>query len=358
VIRLGVVGFGRLVRQYYVPALARLPGTAVAVIADPLAASRTAAQAAFPEATVVATVEELLATKPGAAVVATPPSTHLALWLALTDAGVPVLLEKPFVGRGELAAATAAAAAAPRRAALLALNLNRRLWPAFARVRTAVAAGAIGTVREASYTLHVDVRPWCTVTRHRLLPGEGGTLYDLGSQALDLCTFVAGAAPRAVGARIESGRSPGDRTQLALEYASGLRFHCDLAYADRTAERLVLRGDRGTLQLRDPNMALHRVRWDGTPRFGSGVATDLARLAYRGLRRSRSMARFTIHAALAAFVDAVRAGRPLAPGWADAVRNARGLEAAALAAESGQVTPIVADAATIGAPAVWVGGCA
>jgi hypothetical protein len=67
---------------------------------------------------------------------------------------------------------------------------------------------------------------------------------------------------------------------------------------------------------------------------------DITVLGYRALRRSHSMARYSIHAALNAFVEAVRRGSPFAPGWDEAVRNMRGLEAAQRSARLGKPVPL------------------
>jgi predicted dehydrogenase len=328
-IRLGLVGFGRLARGYYVPALRGLSGARVVTVADPLEASRRAAAAALPDAATVPDLDALLASPPDALLVATPPSRHLAAWNAAQAAGLPVFLEKPFVLAGQLPAADAAPASQRR----LMVNFNRHFWPPYQRLRALVAAGRVGRVLSATFTLHVDVLSWCDVTRHRLSPDDGGALHDLGSQALAMVPWLLGADPVTIEVALTQHRWPGDHVMLRLAFPDGAVATCDLAYETRTFERVSIVGTTGRLRLEDPNMAVHveRVR-DGHRR---GRVRDAAVLGYRGLRRSRSMARFSIHAALASFVHAVRAQAPLVPGWDAAVRNVRGLEAALRAAERG-----------------------
>lgn len=57
-------------------------------------------------------------------------------------------------------------------------------------------------------------------------------------------------------------------------------------------------------------------------------------LAYRGVRRGRSMARYSLQAALAAFLRAVRRGDEFSPGFEDAAKNTKWLEAASCAARA------------------------
>ena len=48
-LRIGLVGFGRLARDYYLPAFRTLDGCRLVGIADPLPASRAAASASLPD---------------------------------------------------------------------------------------------------------------------------------------------------------------------------------------------------------------------------------------------------------------------------------------------------------------------
>jgi predicted dehydrogenase len=322
-LRLGLAGFGRLARSYYVPALRRMQGVRVSAIADPLPASRAAARAAFGGAPVGAGFGELLDHALDAVLVASPPSTHLDLWDAVAAAGLPVFMEKPFVVRGQLPRVLAGG----RERRLLMLDLNRRFWPPYRSIRDAVQSGAIGEVESVRVELQVDIRPWCTVTSHRLQAAEGGVLYDLGSQALDLACWIAGREASSVRAFCDSCGSAGDRIRLELSLRGGGLARCDLAYADHTFERVTVDGRLGRLWLSDPNMTVHQG-----PRNARASALDRARdlvaFGYRGLRRSRSMSRYSISAALESFVDCIRRGLPFAPGFDHAVMNASLLEAA------------------------------
>ncbi len=312
-------------------------GVRVAAIADPLEVSRAAARAAFGGAAVCAEFTELLDRPLDAVLVASPPSTHLDLWDAAVGAGLPVFMEKPFVVRGQLPRVLAAG---PERR-LLMLDLNRRFWPPYRRIRDVVQSGAIGEVESVRVELQVDIRPWCTVTSHRLQPGEGGVLYDLGSQALDLSCWIAGRETSSVRAFGDSRGPVSDRMHLELSLAGGGMAHCDLAYTDHTVERVTVNGRLGRLWLSDPNMAVHRGR---RKESASAIdrGRDLVAFGYRGLRRSQSMSRWTIAAALQSFVECIRQRAPFAPGFDDAAMNAALLEAAA--GSMAPTAPVLKDA--------------
>jgi predicted dehydrogenase len=328
-LRLGLVGFGRVARDYYLPALRRLPGVRVVAVADPLPASRTAAAARCPAAEIHADHRALLArTDLDALLVASPPSTHLAVWSDAAARSLPVFMEKPLVLTPQLGAIDA-------RDGRLMVDFNRRFWPAYQQVRDLVRRDRLGTPVAIEFRLHLDVLAWCTVTRHRLAPEEGGLLHDLGCQAIDLVGDLLGEEPTRIAAETWSARWHEDHVRLVLGFGSGSTAVCDLAYEGVTREQLVVRGPRATLRLADPNMALHLEPAGARPGRLAARCRDAAAFGYRALRPARAMGRSTIHLALAAFVRALRAGEPFSPGFDDGLRNARWVAAAARSAADG-----------------------
>ena len=340
--RLGIAGFGRLAQQYYVPALQRLHCVDQVLVADPLDSSRRAASRAFSTGLVFADPTALLAERPDGFVIATPPSSHLALWRLAAGAGIPVLVEKPFVLPGELAPATGT----PEEQRLLMIDFNRRFWEPYRHIADLLRAGAVGPVARAELTLEVDVRPWCAVTSHRLDPREGGVLYDLGSQVVDLICWLLGGEPIAVRASEERHHPPIHTVEVELDFPGGVVARCRVGYGERTREALQIEGRTGLVWMADPNMAVHVRREPGARMWDR--FHDLAVFGCRGLARSRSMSRRSIESALSAFVHAIRRSATLDPGFEVAARNTRLLEAASQAIELGsevQLTPAAAGSA-------------
>lgn len=110
VLRAGVVGAGHL-GYHHARHYAALDGVELAGVADPDETRREKAAGDFGTAG-VATVQELIALGIEAASVATPTSTHHDVVLALLEAGVDVLVEKPIAGTLEEAETMVAAAQA------------------------------------------------------------------------------------------------------------------------------------------------------------------------------------------------------------------------------------------------------
>jgi predicted dehydrogenase len=332
---IGVAGFGRLARDYYLPALRTLDGVRLVAVADPLAESRAEAARRMASLAVFPDPRSMLDTvRLDALLVASPPSTHLAIWNAAAARGLPVFMEKPFVLCGQLGEVADADGSSK-----LMLDFNRRFWPAYRRVAELLREGALGAPVDVDFRLHTDVLSWSTVTRHRFSEGEGGVLHDLGGHAIDLATTLLGGEPETVTARMSDARWRDDHLRLDLAFADGSAVRCDLAWGDRTRERLSVEGPRGRLSLADPNMALClETKGAREPRFAARFR-DLASFGYRALRRDRSMSRSSIRSALAAFIAAIREGKPFSPGFEDAVRNVRWLEAAARSAVEGRPAP-------------------
>ncbi|MGH7922973.1 MAG: Gfo/Idh/MocA family protein [Candidatus Binatus sp.] len=324
-VKLAIAGFGRLARNYYVPALATLRHAQIVAVADPLAASRDAAVECFPAARIYSDYRELPASESiDALVVASPPSTHLAIWNLASQRRIPVLMEKPFVLGGEFERAASSAEARP----LLMPNFNRRFWPSYRKMRELCLDGSIGEVERATFTLRVNLEPWSSVTRHRLDPGEGGALYDLGSSQLDLIEFVFGRAIAAVNARISEIESSGRRVLLRVLLNGGVRARCELGYSARNRESVSIVGAKASVYLENPNAALH-VAARGTRKFlAEKWLRDSIAFGTRAVLRERSMLRYTIRASLAEFIDALSAGRGFSPGFDAAARNSVCLDAA------------------------------
>jgi predicted dehydrogenase len=332
-LRLGLVGFGRVVREYYLPAFRLLDGIEVRGVADPSAICRTTARELLRGVKTYASAGELLdGQRLDALLVASPPSTHLGIWVEASGQRVPVFMEKPFLVPGQLARLEEILDADARR--LFMINFNRRFWPPYRKLGALVRTGVCGPLRRAKLLFHVDVLRWCSVSRHRLTPEEGGVLCDLGSQALDLVHDLIGAKPSHLSVRTRSVRWPADHVDLRLSFADGLEFQCDLAYTSATQESVVIEGTEARLRLRDPNMAIHVEDVVGATLRLTDRMRDVVTLGYRAIRRNQSMARHSIRESLAEFVRSVRTGEPFSPGFDDAVRVARWLDTASRAANA------------------------
>jgi predicted dehydrogenase len=321
-----IIGFGRLAQIYYAPALRHLPAEVVAV-ADPLASSRAAAAASFRHAQIYADYHDLFEREHiDAILVASPPSTHLDVWNEAARRQVPAFIEKPFVLVGELEHVDSS----PEARRLLMPNFNRRFWPAYRNLRDLCRRPQIGTIESADFTLLVNLRPWNSITQHRLSPGEGGALYDLASSELDLIEYVFADKIVSLRAQTETIVWPDDHVRLSLRLERGLSVNCEIGYATSNCEKVAIQGAKASARIENPNATVHVESRDQRKRKFplADWMTDTLAFGLKALRPERTMLRYTIAASLAAFFDALSMRQPFSPNFDDAVWNATCLEAA------------------------------
>ena len=166
---------------------------------------------------------EALITDPevDAVYIATPPSSHCELALAVAAAGKPCLVEKPMaMNHAECLRMVAAFGA---RGVPLWVAYYRRALPRFVLVRDLLAANAIGRVT----SVHVAVtKPLATTERSnwRFDPAIAGAglLFDLGSHCVDLLDFFLGPITGVAGFPINTAAAYGaeDVTAAAFSFAN------------------------------------------------------------------------------------------------------------------------------------------
>ena len=175
VLRAGLVGLGMMGR-HHARVLASLPGVELVAVADPggdvhgVAGGRE----------VLASTEELIAKGLDYCVVAAPTGLHEAVGLALAEAGVHALVEKPLAANAGAARRMADAFAA--RGLVGAVGHIERYNPSLQRARQLLEEGHLGAVFQI-------------VTRRQgPFPGriaDVGVVKDLATHDIDLTAWVA-----------------------------------------------------------------------------------------------------------------------------------------------------------------------
>ncbi|MER5430871.1 Gfo/Idh/MocA family oxidoreductase [Streptomyces sp. NPDC002588] len=237
-LRAGLVGYGLAGSVFHAPLIAASEGLALDTVVTSNPERQEQARAEFPDVTVTATAEDLLARADALdlVVIASPNKTHVPLATAALKAGLPVVVDKPIAGTA--AEARELAALADERGLLLSVFQNRRWDNDFLTLRALVADGELGDVQRFESRFE-RWRPqpkggW----RESGAPEEiGGLLYDLGSHVVDQALFLFGPAA-SVYAEADI-RRPGaetdDDTFIALTHTSGVRSHL---YVSATAAQL------------------------------------------------------------------------------------------------------------------------
>jgi scyllo-inositol 2-dehydrogenase (NADP+) len=227
-LQVAIVGYGLAGSVFHAPLIAAQPRMRVAAVVTASPERGEQARRELPRVRVVASAEELFADIAGIdlVVVATPNRTHAPLARRALDAGLPVVVDKPFavnVAEGEDLIARAESAG-------LALSVfqNRRWDGDFLTVRQLIADGRLGEVRRFESRFErwrpVPKGGWREVGS----ADEGaGLLFDLGSHLIDQAVTLFGPV-RSVYGELDR-RRPGVQTDddafVALTHSSGVRSH-------------------------------------------------------------------------------------------------------------------------------------
>jgi predicted dehydrogenase len=219
-LRAGIAGFGLAGQVFHGPVIAATEGLRVTRVVTTDAGRAAKARAAFPEATVVASIDDVWDAI-DLLVVLTTNDAHVPLAMEALDHDLAVVVDKP------LAITAAAAEELVARDGKLTVYQNRRWDGDFLTVRAAAASGELGELirfesRFDRFVPVVRTERWRESAEARY---GGGLLLDIGAHLVDQALLIGGPVRR-VYAELDA-RRPGavveDDVYLSLEHVGGLR---------------------------------------------------------------------------------------------------------------------------------------
>ncbi|HTZ08981.1 MAG TPA: Gfo/Idh/MocA family oxidoreductase [Acidimicrobiales bacterium] len=352
----GLVGCG-MIGQIHADGLRKMAedGEIVAVgAADPSPGSRDAVERNCPFGYLSDDARKVIEDPAVEAVMITSPTaTHRDLVLATLEAGKALLCEKPLAPSIDDVRFLCDAVEASGRTAQV--GFHSRFHPIPARLRQAVTSGELGaamayTLRDDQYWPTGDVVPGHSSWRSARSEAGGGALLEHSIHAADLVCWLFGPARR-VWARTRSvfGYDVEDVAAVTVEHDSGVvgtllsvfngvrgreerRFEVffEGAAVEATTDFIVGAEEDGLL-LQRPDRPAERP--------------DLARMRqdhFAALGLARRDFVFYTYPADRHWVQAVVAGAPASPGFADARRAHELVDAAYRSAASGQAETVPA----------------
>jgi predicted dehydrogenase len=190
--RIGIIGCGRI-SQAYVDAIDRCEAVELSAVMDTRAdAARTVAEATG--ASAHTTVESFCAEAGvDGAIICAPPVFHKEIAVALMQAGIPALCEKPFATCHADAYAMVEAAQAANLVLMMASKF--RYVEDVIRAKAIIASGMLGDVHfyENAFWGMVDMRRrWNSDPKI----GGGGVLIDNGTHSVDVVRYLLGPIRR------------------------------------------------------------------------------------------------------------------------------------------------------------------
>ncbi|WP_157254176.1 Gfo/Idh/MocA family oxidoreductase [Nonomuraea typhae] len=217
-LRVGLAGYGVAGRTFHAPLIESTPGLSLAAVVTRSAERRSALRGERPGVPALDSLDDLLRSGPDVVVLATPSETHVPYALACVEAGVPVVVDKPFAPSPEQARRVMDAARA--RSVPVTVFQNRRWDGDYLTVRRLLAGNALGRVHrfESRWEFAADVDP--------ARPG-GGLLSELGVHLIDQAVQAFGPAG-GVYAELASRRpraAADDDVFVAMTHRSGVLSH-------------------------------------------------------------------------------------------------------------------------------------
>jgi predicted dehydrogenase len=207
-LRIGVVGCGRVFERFHLPALERIPSLVISGVCDSDQERLDWITRHRPRLSASASVEDLLtrANAPRALLILTPPPSHAALAVRALNAGIHVLVEKPMAltveeGRGMVDVAR-------RAGCVLQVGFARRFRTPYRLLRERLERIDRAAIRSIDFELSFPTAGWNAVTTFLGDDLRGGGVFDdVVSHQVDLLCWLLRGKPDEVRGTISAGVS-------------------------------------------------------------------------------------------------------------------------------------------------------
>lgn len=343
-LRVGLIGFGLGGAYFHAPLIAATEGLRLATVVTANAERQAQALRDYPGVEVVGDPDRLWgsAADLDLVVISTPNRSHVKLALAALDAGLPVVIDKPFA---PTAAEARLVIEKARQKALTVSAYHIRRWDSECRtLQGLLDRGELGHVLRFESRLE-RWRPepkggW----KERPAPEEaGGQLYDIGSHLIDQALHLFGPV-RDVYAEVDirrAGAGTDDDVFVALTHESGVHSHLWAScLAAQTGARMRVMGDRAAFAKQHGDVQEAALRAGGRPGdigWGEDPPDHWGILSDGSTARAIPSVPGAYQEFYAGMVRALRDGAPLPVEPLDVVAGLEIIEAAQRSAAQRQV---------------------
>ncbi|GLU47670.1 Gfo/Idh/MocA family oxidoreductase [Nocardiopsis ansamitocini] len=346
-LHVALIGYGKGGEVFHAPLIDATPGLRLSAVVTGNDERASAVRDRYPRTEVIASAQELWkrAGEFEIAVVTTPNETHAPLARAALDAGLAVVVDKPFA----LSPVEARDLAdhAQRLEQVLTVFQNRRWDSDFLTLWQLIEHGELGRVhRFESRFDRWRPRPKGSWRESGRVEQGAGLLYDLGAHLIDQAVNLFGPVAT-VYAELDS-RRPGvgsdDDTFLALTHRGGVRSHLWMsALAAQLGPRFRVLGDRAAFTvhgLDGQEARLGAGERPGGPDWGREPESAWGLLGVEGDAKPVPSERGDYPAFYAGVRDSVGEGEPLPVELHEVVHGLDVIEAALRSARTGQVVQV------------------
>jgi predicted dehydrogenase len=343
-VRWALAGFGAGGRVVHAPMIAAAEGIDLAAVVSTNPAR--AEQARELGLDVCADLTSLVAMGVEGVTITTPAGTHVELAHQALDAGLHVVVDKPFALTAAEAAGVVEHAAHAGR--VLTVYQNRRWDGDLLTVADEIRTGSLGRIRRFWSRIerfHPDLPAWTTqLTSER----GGGVLVDLGPHLIDQAVYLFGRV-RSVYAELATfgaDAAAANDVVLNLSHVEGVRSTIVASLAAAVeGPRFQVNGDLGGLLIDGFDIQEEQLFAGQTPatlgeKWGQEPADRLARLMIGQVSSTRPLLNGEWPRFYPAVARSVRDGAPVPVDPADAVHVCEIFDAARLSAVEARVVDI------------------
>lgn len=336
-----VVGCGRAFQLFHSRALARSCRWELTAACDPLPERLELALLRHPDVRRFASFGDVPDDLDlDAALIATPPSSHVALAREAIARGLAVLVEKPMALDADEARQLVSTARAA--GAIVRVGFNRRFRRNYLELRDHVASLPSTALESLEYVWLADAARWYpTLDADIELHAFARLVQDLGSHQVDLFAWLTGRQIVEIESHaLRAASRTGDTVEYRVTFEDGLTARGLVGYGRRYRERMrivaadrVLSASPGGL-LQAPSRAAGYLQVVERP-------LEVAHLGWSRLRRRPSMTAESFRLQLDSFADAVlRVPTPSGATDVDGLRAVLAVEACLRSIESGRVEAV------------------
>ena len=225
-INVGLIGYGLGGATFHAPFITRTPGLRLATVMTSDPARQAAVRERYPNASTVANLDELLATKPDLIAISSPNATHYSLAKAALEAGAHVVVDKPFASTAEEARELGDIA---QRAGRIAIPFQNRRWDGdYLTLRRLIDDGSLGDVHlfQSRFDRWRPIRKpgWC---RPDAAERAEDIVHDLGVHLIDQALQLFGPVKRVYAElrKIDANIVTSDDMFISLTHANGVQSH-------------------------------------------------------------------------------------------------------------------------------------
>ncbi len=230
--KLGLVGCGRAAELIYLPALKYFSNIEVTGVVDPLNERSTIISKIFKHCRQYSSVNSEFLDQIDAAIIITPPETHIKLASELLNRNKYVLVEKPlaltFDGISELAKIESASIAS------LMMAFNHRYWEPAKKVKEALKNKS--KIYSAEIVFTGNYKLWNPVSF------KSDPINDLGPHVFDLIKFIFNEKILSITAKLIGNNS----VDLIIKMTGNFFIHCHVAHSNTTEKTIKVISENGT----------------------------------------------------------------------------------------------------------------